>query len=116
LTNGEIFDAAELADMPDRAKEGLVPTSDEIKDRLRLRNFFIFPWLKKIRGEEHWPSFFWDRQKDGEQVPDDLRGPLLDRHRPTADDNPPELSLLLLTQKHFPISPNKIHSPKKKKF
>ena len=53
LTNGEIFHATELADMPDEAKEGLVPTSDEIRDRLRLRNFFIFPWLKKIRGEEY---------------------------------------------------------------
>jgi adenylate kinase family enzyme len=57
LTNGEIYDAAELADMPDEAKEGLVPTSDEIKDRLRLRNYFI-PWLKKIRGEEYRPSVF----------------------------------------------------------
>jgi hypothetical protein len=43
--------------MPDEAKEGLVPTSDEIKDRLRLRNYFI-PWLKKIRGEEYRPSVF----------------------------------------------------------
>jgi hypothetical protein len=41
LTNGEIYDAAELADMPEEAKEGLVPTSDEIKDRLKLRNFFF---------------------------------------------------------------------------
>jgi hypothetical protein len=62
LTNGEIYDAAELADMPDEAKEGLVPTSDEKKDMLRLRNYFI-PWLKKIRGEEYRPSKFSEIDK-----------------------------------------------------